>query len=376
MVPGVKQQESKRFLFLTLNLFSGVGGIENVCKCVGMALWEYYNAQLFIFSMHDDGLKHDARYFPKHVYRAFKTNRLAFAYNSIFRGMRSSTVLISHVNLLLFAYIIKRVSPRTQVLLLAHGIEVWQPLKKYQQHWMNCCDKIICVSSYTLNKLCDVNGINKANCVVVNNCLDPFIHLHASEKEYFSLKARYNLAKSDFLLLTLSRLTGRDRAKGYEKVLKAVSELQYQYTGLKYMIAGTYNVEEKVWLDELVAEYQISDRIIFTGYVDEKEMAGHFAIANAYVMPSKKEGFGNIFIEAMYHGLPVIAGNADGSVDALLQGQLGLLVNPDSQVEITNAIKKLIDNTAAYKQDQVIINNNFGYNRYKREWFDILNNLS
>ena len=45
-------------------------------------------------------------------------------------------------------------------------------------------------------------------------------------------------------------------------------------------------------------------------------------------MPSMKEGFGIVFIEAMCIGLPVIAGNKDGSVDALCNGKLGILVDP------------------------------------------------
>ena len=55
-------------------------------------------------------------------------------------------------------------------------------------------------------------------------------------------------------------------------------------------------------------------------------------------MPSKKEGFGIVFIEAMACGLPVIAGNRDGSVDALKNGELGTLVDPDSTQEISNGL--------------------------------------
>ena len=65
-------------------------------------------------------------------------------------------------------------------------------------------------------------------------------------------------------------------------------------------------------------------------------------------MPSEKEGFGIVFIEAMFYGKPVIAGNKDGSVDALCNGELGLLVDPGSVTEIATAIKKMLVNPAAF----------------------------
>jgi glycosyltransferase involved in cell wall biosynthesis len=58
-------------------------------------------------------------------------------------------------------------------------------------------------------------------------------------------------------------------------------------------------------------------------------------------MPSKKEGFGIVFIEAMYYGKPVIAGNKDGSVGRFVKWPFGLLIDPDDQEEITSAIIKV-----------------------------------
>ena len=92
-------------------------------------------------------------------------------------------------------------------------------------------------------------------------------------------------------------------------------------------------------------------------------------------MPSYGEGFGIVFIEAMYYGLPVIAGNKDGSVDALLNGKLGLLVNPDKPEEITLAIKKVIDNKSAFKPDYNLLMQNFSYKVYKEKIEAALKNL-
>jgi phosphatidyl-myo-inositol dimannoside synthase len=71
----------------------------------------------------------------------------------------------------------------------------------------------------------------------------------------------------------------------------------------------------------------------------------------------------------------VIAGNKDGSVDALLNGQLGLLVNPVSEEEITNAITKMILDKERYLPDQKLLMQNFSYPVYKNKWKGILEEL-
>ena len=63
-------------------------------------------------------------------------------------------------------------------------------------------------------------------------------------------------------------------------------------------------------------------------------------------MPSKGEGFGIVFLEALSCGKPVLAGNKDGSVDALLNGKLGTLVDPDDPAEIAEALIRILSRRA------------------------------
>jgi phosphatidylinositol alpha-1,6-mannosyltransferase len=74
----------------------------------------------------------------------------------------------------------------------------------------------------------------------------------------------------------------------------------------------------------------------------------------------------------MYFGLPVIAGNKDGSVDALLNAKLGLLVNPLDVAEIEQAILKIIENNEAAQPDSTLLMDYFGYEGYKKRLFDVL----
>jgi glycosyltransferase involved in cell wall biosynthesis len=67
-------------------------------------------------------------------------------------------------------------------------------------------------------------------------------------------------------------------------------------------------------------------------------MVDYYNLCDAFVMQSKKEGFGIVFLEALASGKPVIAGNKEGSCDALLNGEVGILVDPDNVDEVAKAI--------------------------------------
>ena len=89
-------------------------------------------------------------------------------------------------------------------------------------------------------------------------------------------------------------------------------------------------------------------------------------------MPSVKEGFGIVFIEAMYYGVPVIAANIDGSTDALLQGKLGLLIPPENPTKIQEGIEMILDNKNKFTPDFNLLIENFGYTAYKRKLEELL----
>jgi glycosyltransferase involved in cell wall biosynthesis len=79
--------------------------------------------------------------------------------------------------------------------------------------------------------------------------------------------------------------------------------------------------------------------VIFAGRILESEKVAHYRLADAYVMPSRGEGFGIVYLEALACGIPVVGSKVDGSREALRDGKLGLLVDPGNPDEIKTAIR-------------------------------------
>jgi glycosyltransferase involved in cell wall biosynthesis len=258
------------------------------------------------------------------------------------------------------------------LVLFAHGIEVWEPLSFLRKWMLKKCDKVICVSHFTKNTIIAANKLTDEKIVVLNNCLDPYLPPPITNGKSKDLLKKYGLKNNDLVLITLTRLSSKELYKGYDHVLHSIKDLSIRYPSIKYLIVGRYDSAEKKRLDTIIEKEQIEDQVIFTGYIQDNEIAEHYNLADIYIMPSKKEGFGIVFIEAMYYGLPVIAGNKDGSADALLNGKLGLLVNPDNEEAIRNSIQTVINNKANYIPDKALLMEHFSFDAYKQKLTKIL----
>jgi glycosyltransferase involved in cell wall biosynthesis len=365
-----------KILFLTLRIFSATGGIEKVCRVAGKALYEtglQEDWQPVIHSLHGSKQEaNDNHYFPPLLFTGFRGQRLKFIFKSVATGSRCQLILLSHINLLIVGYLIKFFKPSVKLVLLAHGIEVWEPLGRLKKRMLHSCDLILPVSHFTRHKMVQLHGLAENKCRVLNNSLDPFLERPLTNEKDTVLLARYGLLPNDKILLTVARMADTELYKGYDKVIQALALLVKDDPALRYLLVGKYGEAEKKRLDVLIEKNGLGDTVKFAGFVPDAELAAHFNLADIFIMPSEKEGFGIVFIEAMFYGKPVIAGNKDGSVDALCNGELGLLVDPGSAEEITAAVKKILEKPDTYLPDAEKLVERFGYRQYKRRMHEAL----
>jgi glycosyltransferase involved in cell wall biosynthesis len=366
---------SRKVLFLTLRIFSGTGGIEKVSKVAGKAIFEIAEEcgdELKVYSLYDKTSDADTRYFPKSIFAGFNVRKFTFVVRSVLYGRKCNLVILSHTNLLLAGYLVKILSPKSKLILIAHGIEAWGKFPSWKRKMLYHCDQILAVSSFTKNNLNNENQLPERKLKILNNCLDPFITEPVNISKSDELLNKYGFKKNDIILMALNRMVAEEGYKGYDIVIQSLQKLREKNPNLKYLIVGRYDSKEKARLDKMIAKAGLRDQVIFAGFVPDKELADHFNLADIYIMPSEKEGFGIVFIEAMYYNKPVIAGNRDGSTDALLDGKLGLLVNPESLEEVTCAITRMINHKEQYLPDRELLMENFSFPVYKEKWREVL----
>ena len=366
-----------RILFLTLRIFSATGGIEKVCRIFGKALFENTfggNCSLEICSSHDSSNQaSDNVYFTSDCFSGFENKRLIFLNAAFCKGLKSDVVILSHINLLPVGWLIKLFSPKTKLVMLAHGIEVWSLPLGIKKNMLGACDEILCVSQFTKDEMIILHGGDSKKYIVLNNCLDPFLPILTKQIDTTALRNKYGLKPVDKILFTLTRMDATERYKGYDRVLQAMALLIKEMPDLKYVIGGSYDEIEKNKIDVLISQLGLKDNVVITGFIPDEDLKDYFLLSDLYAMPSYNEGFGIVFIESMYYGLPVIAGNKDGSVDALLHGKLGTLIEPMDIGALKNAIEANFKISKKEIVDKEVLMAHFGYEVYKEKLNEILN---
>lgn len=327
-------------LFLTLNTFSLTGGIEKVCRSVSKVLTDLSARNVLskhsVLSMYDD--ETDERYVPKAQFTSFSGKKISFALRAISEGCQVDIVILSHVHLLLFAWIIKKLKPRVRIILFAHGIEIWDTLANWKARFLKNNVEIWAVSHYTASKLKQIHKVDCQKISILNNCIDPYFKLPSNFEKNEALLNRYHLNTSTKIIFALCRLSSAEQYKGYDKIIEAINHLP---ESVHFILAGKSDKEEEARLHTMISKYGLESRVSLTGYLAEEQLADHYLLADVFAMPSKGEGFGITFIEAAACGCAVVAGNEDGSSDALLNGVLGTLVDPKDVSEISKAIEEI-----------------------------------
>lgn len=260
-----------------------------------------------------------------------------FYFFSIFRALvkfkKFDFILCAHVNLMPLAWLLSKIL-KIPVVIEIYGIDAWDPpSRKGTSRFLGGAKYIISISEFTLDKFLTWAPVEHSTSFILPNA----IHLenYGIGERPQNLTERYAL-KDKVVLMTFGRLVSKERAKGFDDVLELLPALSAEIPELVYIIAGDGDYRED--LERKAVALQVQNRVFFTGMVKEEEKADLYRLADVYVMPSRGEGFGFVFLEAMACGIPVIASVSDGSREAVRNGEIGIVVDPDNPQEIKKAI--------------------------------------
>lgn len=357
-------------LFIYPSAFSETGGIETVNRSLMHCLNGENGISANSYGLNDSVM--DARYFPPFLFKGFSGKRLKFMFHLMVNARKWKRVIVGHINLAPSVFLMRMVNPSIEIWVVAHGIEVWKKQYGIKKWILNASKKIISVSQFTKKQLVYRSGIQQNKISVLPNCIDPFFSYPTSFLKPKYLKEKYQIKEDDKVIFTLSRISSKEKYKGYDKVIKALVRLKsINNISFKYLLAGKADDKEYHRLKELIKYHQLENEVILPGFVSNDEIIDHYLLADLFIMPSKKEGFGLVFIESTVCGTPVIGGNADGSAEALLNGLLGDLVDPNSSDDILEAIKKILLKNQITKQAlQTLTLNHYNFNKYQEKFHE------
>lgn len=179
--------------------------------------------------------------------------------------------------------------------------------------------------------------------------------------------AELGLPAETRVLLAVGRIS---RPKNYAMLLRAFAQVRTAGAML-FIVGGVFDEAEKSLLDGLVHEHQLQDRIRFVPFTDA--IHRYYEAADALVLSSAWEGFGNVLVEALAFGLPVVSTRCNhGPAEILEDGRHGLLVEVDDVPAMATAIEQVLEASPFDPVQQVQRAQDFAEARIGEQYHDLI----
>jgi glycosyltransferase involved in cell wall biosynthesis len=268
----------------------------------------------------------------------FSGDRLRFAIAVAGALLRSryDRVFVGHINFLLLAVGVLALRPfnRPPTMLVAHGIEVWSGIGRARRYALSRVTGILCVSHYTRRRILEqAPSLIADRLIRFPNALEDTWGRVVPTPPTHTPPARF--------ILSVTRLDRGDRYKGIATVIEAFSMLADD--SMEYFVVGRGN--DLSFLQLVAERCGVKDRVHFMSGVSDSELIALYEKCEVFVLPSGKEGFGIVFLEAMFFGAPVIAAREKGAVDVVRDGETGLAVRFGDTIAIKEAIERIVSDT-------------------------------
>lgn len=327
------------------NLFGFKGGIQVYSAYLLQAIQRLLpSAQCEVFLLHDQRHMQPDSVHPNTRFH-FSGGLLQPLRNPLYAAQlvaqatlnRPDLIVSTHLNFTPVAQAIKQIA-NIPYWTVAHGVEAWDIDKPKLKRSLQVADRILPVSNYTRTRLLDEQVLQPEQLCTLPNTVDTQRFQIRPKPE--RLLKKYGFTKDQPIILTVNRLCSTESFKSYDQVLAALPDILRQVPNVQYVIVG--KGDDRSRLEQIIQERQLQTHVTLAGFVPDDELCDYYNLCDVFAMPSKLEGFGIVYLEALSCGKPALGGSRDGAVDALQGGKLGALVNPDDSEAIAQTLVKIL----------------------------------
>ncbi len=311
---------------MILGLFVGMfdyGGIERVSRYVAAVLTSFALERGYacrILCLNDPVGQYELEVAGQtFTIEGFGRNKIRFIKTILSNMPQTKLVFAGHPNFGPLALFQRVIRPKTPYIIYAYGVDVWEPLPLFRRWGLINSQLVAAISNHTAQCVIEKQGVAPSKVALLHPPLSP---------DFFDAKPSLLPDAIHFqdnvkVLLTVARLSRYDRHKGVDTVLQVLPAIVESIPDVHYVIVG--GGDDRRRLEQLTKELGISSSVTFVGAV-KGELTNYYRMCDIFVMPSRKEGYGIVFVEAMALGKPVVGGRHGGTPDIVIDGQTGYLV--------------------------------------------------
>ena len=250
---------------------------------------------------------------------------------------KTKIVVAGHANLAPVVRAMKFAAPRLKSIICTHGVEVWEPLTRLRRMALRRADVVLAPSRYTADQVAAVQGVATEKIRVLPWALDPQFETLAGNAAKAAVPANFPEGQ---VVLTVGRWRRDERYKGMDTLITALPRLMSRWPELQLAAVG--DGDDREWLQDLAEENGVGMHVHFLSGLSYEELAACYAHCEIFALPSKGEGFGLVYLEAMACGKPVIGGAHGGAPEVIEDGKTGYLVQHGDAVQLATAIETLL----------------------------------
>jgi glycosyltransferase involved in cell wall biosynthesis len=328
----------------------GPGGVQRVGRHLAAVLTEYaasHGLDCRLLSLNDSPELHRMTLGGREfVYTGCDRAKGRFAVTAIRTARRKAKlVLAAHPNLGPAAQAMHLVAPRMKSIICTHGIEVWEPLTGLRRRALQHADVVLAPSRNTADQVALRQGVARERIRIVPWALDP-------QFEALLAPGAGSVPPGDFpsghVILTVGRWLTTERYKGMDTLITALPRLLTRWPDVHLVLAGTG--DDRGWLEDLAEQNGLHRHVHFLTNLSTSELAACYAACEIFALPSRGEGFGLVYLEAMAKGKPVIGGAHGGAPEVIEDGVTGYLVPHGDPIQLATSIEALLADPAHAKE--------------------------
>jgi phosphatidyl-myo-inositol dimannoside synthase len=249
-------------------------------------------------------------------FRAFHGSRLAMLAAAAAARGEIDLIFTTHIALGPVARLLR--GPATRLVQFIHGIECWRSLPLHHRAGLEATDALFSNSHFTLERFLDFNPEHRRIPARVCWLGAPLDHVADSD----AAQAPGEVPSA----LIVGRICGEERYKGHEELIAIWGQVRRSCPGARLDIVGDGNARTTLEARARNLGLLHDDAIRFWGRVPEDVLRARYREASVFAMPSRGEGFGLVYLEAMAFGRPCIASLDDAAREVVVDGETGLLV--------------------------------------------------
>lgn len=320
-------------------IFGGHGGIQTYMRLLIRAVSDQ-NRLGSVFALGDTSKDERARRWSSRFDFDFfpsEGSKLRFAWHIGTRTQPDDHLIFGHINQSPLGPIFQKAGRISKYGIILHGIEAWQKLAWPKRMALDRAALAVSTTPYTRTRVHQCNEVNPAHHEILPLALEPDRFSPDASTPHSGDSTTNH--PNQLNVLTVARLDANERYKGVDHVLTAVARYREHGSEISYTVIG--DGSDRARLEQITASLEVDDHVRFLGYVSDERLGRAFEAADVFAMPSKGEGFGLVYLEAMSHGLPVIASPEGGAQHVITEEKDGLLVEYGDIAALVDAFEKL-----------------------------------